>query len=105
MSSGTPTGDADEELPDRQCVEVAHTTGERCRNAAIPGADRCHAHVDYAELAADDPHGEDGSDDPAPYREQTEPTPGFSHMKTDESPTEDGRSDEPLKKTARGVGR
>ena len=45
-----PTSD-DEELPDHQCVEVADETGERCRNAAIPGVDRCHSHVDYADLA------------------------------------------------------
>ena len=46
-----PTSD-DEELPDHQCAEVADETGERCRNAAIPGLDRCHAHVDdYADLA------------------------------------------------------
>ena len=41
-----------EELPEHQCVEVATETGERCRNAAIPGVDRCHAHVDdYSHLA------------------------------------------------------
>ena len=56
-----PTSD-DEELPDRQCVEVATATGERCRNAAIPGVDRCHAHVDYTELAET---YDDGVDTPA----------------------------------------
>lgn len=43
-------GDA-ESPPDPRCVAVADGTGERCRNRAIPGSDRCHAHVDYADLA------------------------------------------------------
>lgn len=56
--SDTTSETDDEELPE-QCVAVAEETGERCGNPALPFAARCHAHVDYAELAADDPHGED----------------------------------------------
>ena len=63
-----PPSDA-EELPEHQCVEVATETGERCRNAAIPGVDRCHAHVDYTELAET---YDDGVDTP-PTREEAPP--------------------------------
>ena len=67
VDSDPPTSDV-EELPEHRCVEVADGTGERCRNAAIPGVDRCHAHVDYAELAETYDDGET-----LPTREEAPP--------------------------------
>lgn len=95
-----PTSD-DEELPDRQCVEVAAETGERCRNAAIPGADRCHAHVDdytdVAEALGLEP-------DRTPPR-QAATTPQTRTMKNDASTARTDSSDASLKKEPRGVDR
>lgn len=61
-----------------QCVAVADATGERCGKPAIPIADRCHAHVDYADLA-------DADDDPSRQRYARGGTParGRDTLKSD----------------------
>lgn len=95
-----PTSD-DEELPDHQCAEVADETGERCRNAAIPGLDRCHAHVDdYADLA----EALGSEPDRAPPR-QAATTPQTLNMKTDASTARTDSSDASLKNNPPGVSR
>ena len=96
-----PTSD-DAELPDHQCVEVADETGERCRNAAIPGVDRCHSHVDYADLAESVDSEPMTATAPEDGRRSLPDNHEISRMKTPSSPTQDARKGVSYKKPPQG---
>jgi hypothetical protein len=86
-----PPSDA-EKPPDSRCVAVANGTGERCRNRAIPGSDRCHAHVGYTELA----ETFDSDVDTLPTCEETPPgarEQGLTRFDGDDSYRGDGGND------------
>jgi len=96
-----PTSD-DAELPDHQCVEVTEKTGERCRNAAIPGVDRCHSHVDYADLAESVDSEPMTATAPEDGRRLSADKQEISRMNPPSSPTQDARKGVSYKKTPQG---
>jgi len=105
MTAHDTTHDAtsdDAELPDHQCVEVADETGERCRNAAIPGVDRCHSHVDYADLAESVDSEPMTAPTPEDGRRLAADKQEISRMKPPSSPTQHARKGVSYKKTPHG---
>ena len=96
-----PTSEG-EERPERQCVAIADETGERCQNVPIPGVDRCHTHIDYAELAEaidDEPMTATAPED---GRRLVPDNQEISRMKTPSSPTQDARKGVSYKKPPQG---
>ena len=97
-----PTSEG-EERPERQCVAIADETGERCQNVPIPGVDRCHTHIDYAELAEaidDEPMTATAPED---GRHLAADNQEISKSKMSNSPTPDAKEKAPLKKDPQGA--